>query len=312
MGWFSQSKVVQGWLAVQVWTDRVSVVDVYPVANGKPRITFCQTRGTEGAADILKRLAREVRARGRKTVGLLNTGEYQLLLVEAPNVPEEEIRAAVRWSIKDQLDYPVDTATLDVLPVPADSFAPTRSVHLYVAVVRNNLLAERQRLIEEAGFPLSVIDIPELAQRNLATLIEEPERGLALLSLDSSGGLLTLTCDGKLYLARRTEVNLLQVFLHSPEQQQVGFERLALDVQRAIDYFDRQFRSIALSRLVLAVIPPECGLEDYLANNLSLPVSSASLKVFFDFDEMPELSSVEQQAECLLTLGAALRLPSKP
>ncbi|CAK0758565.1 MSHA biogenesis protein MshI [Gammaproteobacteria bacterium] len=313
MGWRSRTVVPKGWLAVRVWPDRICVAQVATMSGEKPCVTLCRMRNIEGAggaAGILKSLAREISASRHQVLCLLNTGEYQFLLVEAPNVPANELRSAVRWRIKDQLDYLVDAATLDVLPVPSDRSTPTRAANLYVVTAQNTLIAERQLLLEDARFPLSVIDIPELAQRNLAALLEEPERGLALLSFDASGGLLTFTCNGELYLARRTDVSLQQILTKNPDQQTRMFDRLALDVQRTIDHFDRQFRSIALSRLVLSLLPPECGLEAHLVNNLSLPVMTASMDVFFDLSgvvELPELSTVEQQAECLLTLGAALR-----
>ena len=49
---------------------------------------------------------------------LLENGEYQMLTVDAPNVPAEEVKAAIRWRIKDSLNYPVEEATIDVLQIP--------------------------------------------------------------------------------------------------------------------------------------------------------------------------------------------------
>ncbi len=267
-------------------------------------------RRLDGSPNALKRLARELHVQRHQVACLLNAGEYQLLVVEAPNVPENELRSAVRWRVKDQIDFPVEAATLDILSVPLDRNNPTRTTSLYVAVARNTLIAERQFLLEDAKFPLSVIDIPELAQRNLAVLIEEPDRGFALLSFDATGGLLTFTCNGELYLARRLDIALPQILLQSPEQREYAFERIALDVQRTIDHFDRQFRSIAMGQLAIALIPPECGLEAYLANNLSLPVTTIPLSTFFDLSEMTELEllAIEQQVEFLLAFGVALRM----
>ncbi len=311
MGFLSRSAAQKGWLAVRVWTDRVCVAHVLPVPEGKPRIVLCQMHTLEGSPTVLKRLARDLQVRQHKVTCLLNAGEYQLLLVEAPNVAEDELRAAVRWRIKEQIDYPVDAATLDILHVPQDRNNPTRTASVYVAVAHNTLIAARQILLEDARFPLSVIDIPELAQRNLAACLEEPDRGYALLSFDAAGGLLTFTCNGGLYLARRIDVGFSQIVLNSEEQRERVFERIALDVQRTIDHFDRQFRSIALGQLVLALIPVACGLETYLASNLSVSVVTVALDAFFELSavaDSPEWLSAEQQAECLLTLGASLRI----
>ena len=52
-------------------------------------------------------------------------------LVEAPSVPATEVKSAVRWELKDLLDYPVDAATVDVADVPKDqSGQRTRAIRL--------------------------------------------------------------------------------------------------------------------------------------------------------------------------------------
>ena len=35
-------------------------------------------------------------------------GSYNLLQIEAPKVPPEELRSAVRWRVKDLIDFPID------------------------------------------------------------------------------------------------------------------------------------------------------------------------------------------------------------
>ncbi len=39
---------------------------------------------------------------------LLNIGEYQLFVVEAPEVPPQELRSAVRWYIQELIDFHID------------------------------------------------------------------------------------------------------------------------------------------------------------------------------------------------------------
>ncbi|MBC7600118.1 MAG: hypothetical protein H7238_14010, partial [Polaromonas sp.] len=46
---------------------------------------------------------------------LLRPGQYQLLEVKAPAVAPDELRAAVRFKIRDMLDFPIDEVTLDLM-----------------------------------------------------------------------------------------------------------------------------------------------------------------------------------------------------
>ena len=99
--------------------------------------------------------------------------DYQLLLVEAPNVPAAELKAAVRWRMKDMLDYRVDEATVDVLDIPPDPAAGGRSrFDVRGRGAQRGRPAVHRALRVGRPFPLSVIDIAETAQRNIAALFE--------------------------------------------------------------------------------------------------------------------------------------------
>lgn len=49
---------------------------------------------------------------------VLHGKDYQLLLLENPSVPEEELREAVRWKIKDLIDSDIDKVAVDVFHQP--------------------------------------------------------------------------------------------------------------------------------------------------------------------------------------------------
>ena len=64
---------------------------------------------------------------------------------------------------------------------------------------------------EAAEVDLAAIDIPELAQRNIAALLEDENRGLVFLRIDESGMMLTLTFRGELVAVRRSDMNSAQL-----------------------------------------------------------------------------------------------------
>ena len=113
---------------------------------------------------MLDRLAKETPARNHQCSLLLAPEDYQLFAVESLNVPAEELKSAMRWRLKDMLDYHVDDATIDVLNVPGDKNADGRSHSMYAVAARNKLIAERQTAFVSAKLPLTVIDIPDMAQ----------------------------------------------------------------------------------------------------------------------------------------------------
>lgn len=308
MGLFSGKQSIPGWLAFNFLPDGICAAHVQRVSNAKPRVSFCMT--VEGGY-ALDRLAKELRVAQYRCSALLRPSDYQMLVVESPNVPPDELKIAIRWRIKDMLDYHVDDATIDLLDIPADKNAPTKSHSMYAIAAPNQTIRQSQALFDQAKIPLSVIDIPEMAQRNISILLEPEQRGVALLSFDTIGGLLTVTFSGELYLSRRIDITLRQLTEADETQKATYFDRITLEMQRSFDHLDRQNHFITLAKLVLAPLPGVEGLHDYLAGNLYVPVESLNLADVFDFSAVPDLTRLERQAQCFTALGAALRLEAK-
>jgi len=309
---FNKVRKQPGWLALGLGADQIDLVHVRRNAGGRPEIALCDSYRNEGSVtDALVRLRKELKLDRFHCTTLLGSGDYQMHQLEAPNVPAAELKTAVRWRVKDVLDYSLETATIDVLDVPTDGAAPTRNHQVYAVAARNSVIEACIRPFNEADIPLEAIDIPDLAQRNIATLFEPAGRGVAALAFYADGGLLTFSGGGELYLVRRIEVTLPQLLDTNEEQRNQQFERIALELQRSLDHFDRQYHYLPLAKLLLTPLPRDIGLQQYLASNLYLPVETIDLGKAMDFVAAPELRHPERQAQCLLMIGAALRDEAK-
>jgi MSHA biogenesis protein MshI len=308
---FKQSRRAGPNFAVMIGANGVHFAQLKYVA-GRPQVvnySFHQVGGMKSVgitSAVLDRLRKDARLGNVQFSTLLSSGEYQLMLVDAPNVPEEEMKAAVRWSIKDTLSYHVDDAVLDVLRIPSGQAAGERSKSLYVVAAAKELIKKRIDLFKRAQMNLGVIDIPEMAQRNIAALYEQQGRALALLALDESGGLLTFTSGGELFLARRIEISSGQLQDANESLRQQSLDRLELEMQRSIDHFDRQFKNITVNKLLVSA-PESAELAERLGHNLGLPVERLNLSEVMDLGDAPELAGDAAQAYALHALGAALR-----
>jgi MSHA biogenesis protein MshI len=85
------------------------------------------------------------------------------------------------------------------------------------------------------------------------------------------------------------------------------FERIALDVQRSLDNFDRLYSAIPLAHLLVAPIPGVDGFLSYLRANLTIPVVPLELSGALDLGATPALLDPLRQFQCLRAIGAALR-----
>ena len=305
---FSRTPAVE-LAAVNLYRDRAEVGHVRRSGSERPVVDVCAQFPNAGDdVETLQRLRRELHLERFSCATLLPARQYQLQLIDAPNVPEAEMKSAVRWRLKEFLEYPVETATVDVVAVRADQAVAGRGRSVYAVSARNQDIESRMKMFAQAKIQLRVIEIAEMAQRNLATLFESDQHALAMLSFSEEGGLLTFTARGELYLSRRIEISLDQLIGVRAEMRDQLFERIALELQRSLDHFDRQFSSIPLARLLLAPLPEDLGLSAYLAANLSAPVESVNLGDVLDFHEVPELREPAEQILRWQTLGAALRV----
>ncbi len=298
-----------GWFAAGVTTHGVYLAKVN-FDGVMPRVERCEYHETTTApGTTLERLRQTANIGGNVFTTPLAPGEYQMLLVESPAVPVNELKSAIRWKIKDGLSYHIDDATVDVLQIPASKHSAERAQSLYAIVAENSVIQNHIAVFDQAQLELGVIDIPEMAQRNIAGLFEQEGRALVLLSFDAYGGLLTITAGGELYLSRRIDVTAGQLQDANEELRLPAREKVEMELQRSLDYFDRHFNTLPVKR-VLVCAPEASGLVEFLASVVDADVEQLDLSQGMDISAVPALANSEFVADVLPTLGAALRRES--
>jgi MSHA biogenesis protein MshI len=311
MKWpFARATREPGWLVVSLRPTELSFVHGQYAPGGASVVDRCGTRALDGDFHGLERMAKELGLEHFQCSTLLAPGEYQLLLVDAPNVPRAELKTAIRWRIKDLLDYHVDDATVDVLEVPRNPAGGERSPSMYAVTARNDVIKACIGRFEAAHIPLSVIDIEETAQRNVAALFERDDLGLALLHLGEEHGLLTINYRQELVLARRIEAGIRPLLAQDGPAREEHLQRVLLELQRTFDHFDRQFAYVPVSKLMLAPDPGDSGLLEYLAANLDMPVERLRLSGAISFSARAELEP-EEEWRLFHLIGASLRHEAK-
>ena len=293
-----------GWLTISLQPGALHFAHGISELGKKSTIKNCGTRALGDSAADFERVTKELGVERFQCLTLLPSTDYHLLLVDAPNVPVPELKAAVRWRLKDMLDYHVDDATIDVLDIPVPSGA--RGHSMYAVAARNELIQGTIERFSAAAVPLSVIDIAETAQRNVATLFEPAERGVGMLYLFPKQALLTVNFKGELYLARRIDAGAEQLLAAAQAQRDEAMNRILLELQRSLDHLDRQFPFVTIAKLLLAPEPRETGLAGHLAANLGVAVEKADLGRVMDFAAGAEIGD-EAAWRLFHVLGAALR-----
>jgi len=239
-------------------------------------------------------------------VALLERGQYQLLQTEAPEMPPEEWRDALRWRLKDQVEFPVDGAAIDLLAMPPQAGSRNQRALIAVAAPATARLALR-RDGEDAGWQWQAMDVAETALRNLSALLASPNRGHALLHLGETHATLVITVAGALLLSRQVEVTRAQLADTDEQPRQQAMERAGLELQRTLDNFDRVFSQVAVERLDVLPGAGAEGLAEFARELLYVPVLVAKMADKLDTSRLPADTDLSDH---WLAIGAALRRPA--
>jgi MSHA biogenesis protein MshI len=300
-----------GWLAVDFGERTVSLAYVRPVA-GRPVLEFAEERNWDAADPrSLQKVTRELDAQHFRCITLLKPSEYQLLLVDAPAVKREELKPAIRWRIKDLIDYNVDDATVDTLDLPLPAGAEQRTHQMYAIAARNETIRTTIGRFANAGLQLSAIDIPDTAQRNMVALFESERRGVMALTFDDHGGLVTVNFSGELYLSRRLDLTSAQLIDSTGEERARLLDRVLVETQRSLDHCERSFPFFALGRVLLGPLPEEVGLAAHLAAHLYLPVDTLDMAQVMRLPGSTAAWEAEDRAHWMKLIGAGLRVEKK-
>jgi len=235
---------------------------------------------------------------------VLGTDEYQLVQIEAPDVQPEELRAAVRWKLKDIINFPPSAAVVDVFEIPEQArYVESRMI--YAVAARAEAVQRVVGLVKPRVRGFDCVDIPEMCLRNVAALLPQDERGVALIALGDDFAQLTLTCRGVLYLARRIDLGLRGEGRPAADGAGIDVASLALELQRSLDYYESHFDRPAITDVVIVSGDTRADqLLQGLGAATGHAVKSLDLQELFDITDGVE---PDTRWPGLLALGAALR-----
>jgi MSHA biogenesis protein MshI len=281
---------------------------VEPGADGAPRLAALRFLSAEGAQPA--RRAVDVAAAIAKPaaccVFLLPGEDYRVVFLPGLPVAAAERNDALRWRLKDEIDFPPDEAIVDCVSAPVNS--PSMENGLWMAVAaRSARVGEFVGPLVRAGVQIAAVDVPELAQRNLAMRLAQPGRTVAMLTMDAHRGLLTVTRDDGVLAARHFDPLAAALAAADADRRTALLDRLALELQRTFDNVERQYNAGPIERVVVSCEPAADDLMRALREALGAPVEALELqRVCGAEDASLMLQAAASRAACL-AIGAALR-----
>ena len=275
--------------------------------------------GNKSAEELARQLA-TAGLRGKAVRAMLRPAQYQILQIEAPAVPPEELKTAARWQIREMVNLHLDDLTLDVLKVGDDRVRATGSV--FVVAAPNAAIREVMETAQAARCSVDVIDIQDLAQRNLqsaqARRAGTPERAnAAIVMTDDGHALLTICAHEELFYTRRIDLGagFMQASwgtasaagdgeLTTSGSENELSQRLVVEIQRSLDLWDRTWPTLVLDRISVQAGARTAEMAGWLTRELGQTVGVLDVGALFPGFEGG--SETDRQL-CWPLLGVLLR-----
>lgn len=306
-----RAHATDAWLGAQVHARQwLAVRTTRGGAGGRLRVHACHQ--ADAAIDLagLRAWAEHAAHQRGRCALLLGAGDYQIVQMDAPAVEPAEYRDAARWQIKDLIDFPVEDAALDCLRLPGEA-AGSAATKLFTVVTRQALVLQAVAQWRAAGLALKAIDIPEMALRNLAVLATGASAS-AFLHVSIESAHLILLWQEELCVSRQLGVGAEALRSLDEWNRSAQIERLALEIQRTVDAFGRQFSAANLSHLWVSSVHDAAGLAQGLGMQLSIQVQPFVHADWIDFDNGAKPFDLARRVDHTMAIGATLRDEGQP
>ncbi|MGK0673779.1 MAG: hypothetical protein ABWU16_03860 [Halothiobacillaceae bacterium] len=287
----------------------------------RPRIEACAYHPHAAEASwpqAFADFARDLSADGLPVIVCVNSQLASLLQLSLPDVPEAELASALKFRAREISPVPVDDMVLDYIEVPGMRVRGGGERPGYCAVARLSQMRALRDALKASGMTLVAIDIEDMVLRYLLARLQPGEENGVLLFIDVRGSRLIVARSDRLYLFRSSNIgahHLEGVEGRDPSRQDrldpgegLAFgrvERLVLEIQRTLDFYDGHFTDPPPRQIWLAPDWPFIPhLARHLGDQLRLPVREIALAEVFDGTERLVGQPVDL---AYLGLGAALR-----
>jgi Tfp pilus assembly PilM family ATPase len=204
---------------------------------------------------------------------VLAPGQYFNVQIEPPKVPEAELEQALKWAIKDLVPLNPEHMLLDYYFQPLIGNSVNK---LNVVVSDINEVKPWLSTFEQHNIKLGGITTEEFSASNLLGQCEQAT--LLLFQQPGEEIILLIVKQGEIYFSRRLR-GFSQIADKSQQELSFGvIDSLTLEIQRSVDYFERQLKQAPISQAkVLLPIENEDYVIEQLNQNASAEVTLLDL-----------------------------------
>lgn len=210
---------------------------------------------------------------------ILSPQHYQIVQTDKPQVPEEELLAALIWQVKDLISISPNDLVLDYFDGPM--IAGIQKVNVVCAA--KSRLKQFVHALHKDKLEVSKITTEEFAFAKLLTAEHGPQ--LLICQQPQQEIIILIVQHGMLYSFRRLR-GMANIGQRSEQELSMGtIDNLSIEIQKSMDFFERQLKQPPVKQInVLLPVENEAFIARKLAENTHLPVELIRLPEAFPND----------------------------
>ena len=303
---FLNLPVEESYTGAVVTPKSVTVVDLerkesgfYLGGFGRENPPNGESFGERGAAAALNRICRKSSLWTKTVSHLAPGGKTFVRQMQMPPMDKEEIIDSVRYTERDSIPFPVDTASIDAWQAP-DKNLPGR-INSLVAALDSASLNRQRKIFDRTYFKQVAISIVPAA---LAAVIGQSKiidssLAVPIVAIGDSTASVYVYLHGQIKFSR--DINLGGAT--APDLRQPVLDRLAMEIGRSLDYFKNEQRIKELPAVyIIGAAASVKQTAGYLAKSLEY-----DFKVYNPFDDF--ITIEKERLEYVRELGPEITIP---
>jgi MSHA biogenesis protein MshI len=263
---------------------------------------YAAAETVEEQKNVLTEFVKKYNLSGVDCNYVLNHTDYAIGLIDLATDKDLGELIDTQKAVKELINYPTTDAVINFFELPIPRANDNKPVG-YIVAMHKSLVTKIEQTVDNLSLNLIFIDIPEMVLRNIAILHPENKTGMLFFHLTTKGGNILLIRKDALYVARKINLQLDKITTENNEL----LDRLSIDIQRSMDYCTSLFRYSPANSILLSPPPSTINAElvqAYLKANLGIEVQTMDLANLLKSEST---ITQQQQAKCMLSIGAALR-----
>ncbi|MDX2321709.1 MAG: biogenesis protein MshI, partial [Moritella sp.] len=241
-------------------------VDVCALSAGNDAIAVLDSTAFHDISALIKTLNELVSKHNLQASNchvVLSNQLYQLLQIDKPGVPDDEIANTLPFIAKEFISEAIDTVVFDYFAVPKQN-----KIHLVYC--QKSLVELIVTAIQQANMELMSIGIEELATANLfhtPANAEQKSTQMLISQQDHQEVNLTIIYDNQLYFSRRLRGFSRLRDLQENQLDSPLLDNFSLEIQRSADFAVSQLKLPEVKEINLAL---SSAMLEPLINRLQL------------------------------------------